>query len=153
MTSTPAAGDILWHNDNGAVSIWDNGRSQAPIIANRASSGGWHVAATGDFAPAATAILWHNDNGASIWDNGQIAGAYIIANRASSRTAGVAGTSFDANGHGGILWHNDNGAVSSGITARSQARIIANPGIVPGSWHVAAPVTSAQQPQRHSLAQ
>jgi hypothetical protein len=37
--------DILWHNDNGAVSIWDNGQiGGAHIIANPGIvSNDWHI--------------------------------------------------------------------------------------------------------------
>jgi hypothetical protein len=75
--------DILWRNDNGMVSIWDNGQiggahviSGAGVVAST-----WHFAGTGVFdGNGRDDILWRNDNGAaSIWDNAQIGSAHIIS--------------------------------------------------------------------------
>jgi hypothetical protein len=135
--------DILWHNDNGADSIWDNGAiGGAHIIAAAgAVPASWHIVGKGDFDGNSHAdILWQNDNGAvSIWDNGAIGGAHIIANPGVVPASWhIAGTGdFDGNGHDDILWRNDNGAASIWDNgAFAGAHIISNPGVVPNSWHI-----------------
>jgi hypothetical protein len=75
--------DILWRNDNGTVSVWNNGHlAGAPLIAGvgTIAGNGWNFASVGDYDHNGRSdILWRNDTGAmSIWDNGQIAGAHII---------------------------------------------------------------------------
>ncbi|MGY0572776.1 Ig-like domain-containing protein [Bradyrhizobium sp. RDM12] len=136
--------DILWHDDNGAMSIWNNGDiNQAHIIAQAGVvPDSWHFAATGDFdGNGRSDVLWRNDNGAvSIWDNGDISKAHIVA------AAGVVPDSwhiagkgdFDGNGQSDILWRNDNGAVSIWDNGDiSKAHIVAAAGVVPDSWHFA----------------
>jgi hypothetical protein len=75
--------DILFVNDNGRASIWDNGQiGGAHFIAPVGTfSNGWHVADVGDYdGNGRSDILLRNDNSAvSIWDNGQVSGAHIIA--------------------------------------------------------------------------
>ena len=136
--------DILWHNDNGANSIWDNGQSGGAHIINSAGDvpASWHIAGSGDFDMNGSAdILEHNDNGAvSIWDNGDINRAHIIANAgdvaSSWHIAGVA--DFGGDGHSDILWRNDNGAASIWNGGDiNQAHIIAKAGEVPAGWQIA----------------
>ncbi len=136
--------DILWHNDNGADSIWDNGAiGGAHIIAAAgAVPASWHIAGKGDFDGNSHGdILWQNDNGAvSIWDNGAIGGAHIIAAAgvvpASWHIAGTGDS--DGNHNGDILWRNDNGAVSIWDNGQiGSAHIISAAGVVPNSWHIA----------------
>jgi Ca2+-binding RTX toxin-like protein len=135
--------DILWHRDNGADSIWDDGQiGNAHIIANTgAVPSSWHIAGKGDFdGNGHNDVLWRNDNGAvSIWDNGTIGGAHIIADAGavpnSWHISGIG--DFDGNGQSDILWRNDNGAASIWDNgAIGNAHIIANAGIVPNSWHI-----------------
>ncbi|WFU83811.1 Ig-like domain-containing protein [Bradyrhizobium sp. CIAT3101] len=136
--------DILWRDDNGAVSIWSNGDiNQAHIVAQAGVvPNSWHIAGTGDFdGNGESDILWRNDTGAvSIWDNGDISKAHIVA------AAGVvpnswhiAGTGdFDGNGKSDILWRNDNGAVSIWDNGDiSKAHIVAAAGVVPNNWQFA----------------
>src|SRR5258708_38410385 len=72
--------DIVWVNDSGTASVWDNGQiGGAHWIANPGTvANGWHFAGTGDFGSNGKSdILWVNDNGAaSVWDNGHIGGAH-----------------------------------------------------------------------------
>ncbi|WP_433995913.1 hypothetical protein [Bradyrhizobium genosp. L] len=35
--------DILWHNDNGAVSVWDSGNMQAAHIVATDVDSSWHI--------------------------------------------------------------------------------------------------------------
>ncbi|TYL89684.1 hypothetical protein FXB40_34220, partial [Bradyrhizobium rifense] len=137
--------DILWRNDNGAVSIWDNGDiNQAHIIAQAGVwPDSWHFAETGDFdGNGHSDILWRNDNGAvSIWDNGDISKAHTVAGAGVVPNSWhIAGTGdFDGNGHSDILWRNDNGAVSIWDNGDiSKAHIVAGAGVVPNSWHFAS---------------
>ncbi|MEA2881169.1 MAG: serralysin [Bradyrhizobium sp.] len=136
--------DILWRNDNGAASIWDNGTiGGAHIIAQPGVvPDSWHISDNGDFdGNGHSDILWRNDNGAvSIWDNGQIAGAHIVAAAGVVPSSWqIAGTGdFDGNGHSDILWRNDNGAVSIWDNgAIAGAHVISAAGVVPNSWHIA----------------
>ncbi|TYL83074.1 Ig-like domain-containing protein [Bradyrhizobium cytisi] len=136
--------DILWRNDNGAVSIWDNGdMNQAHIIAQAGVvPDSWHFAGTGDFdGNGRSDVLWRNDNGAvSIWDNGDISKAHIVAGAGVVPDSWhIAGTGdFDGNGQSDILWRNDNGAVSIWDKGDiSKAHIVAAAGVVPNSWHFA----------------
>ena len=64
--------DILWHNDNGAVSVWTStgsGFTEGQFNAGAATN--WHVAQVGDFNNDGIAdILWQNTDGAaSIWQS------------------------------------------------------------------------------------
>jgi hypothetical protein len=136
--------DILWRNDNGAASIWDNGAiGGAHVIADAGVvPSSWHIAGNADFeGDGRSDILWRNDNGAvSIWADGQIGGAHIIANAGVVPNSWhIAGTGdFDGNSRGDILWRNDNGAASIWDNgAIGGAHIIANAGVVPNSWHIA----------------
>jgi hypothetical protein len=138
--------DMLWRDDNGAVSIWNNGDiSKAHIIAGAGVvANSWHIAGNGDFDGNGTSdILWRNDNGAvSIWDNGQLSGAHIIAGVGIIANNGwhFAGTGdFDGNHQSDILWHNDNGAVSIWDNGQlSGAHIIAGVGTIANNgWHFA----------------
>ncbi len=76
---------ILWQNDNGAVSIWDNGSINiAHWIAESWSrcrrAAAYSSASAISTAAAATISCWQNTNGAaSIWDNGNIADAHWIS--------------------------------------------------------------------------
>jgi methionine-rich copper-binding protein CopC len=136
--------DILWHNDNGATSIWDNGAiGGAHIIADPGLvPATWHIAGKGDFdGNGQSDILWRNDIGAaSIWDGGQIGNAHIIsAAGVVPNSWHVSGTGdFDGNHNADILWRNDNGAVSIWDNGQiGGAHIIAAAGVVPKSWHIA----------------
>ncbi len=136
--------DILWHNDNGTNSVWDNGQIAG---AHWISDPGlvpatWHIAGKGDFdGNGQSDILWRNDNGAaSIWDNGAIGNAHIIsAAGVVPNSWHISGTGdFDGNGTSDILWRNDNGAASIWDDGQiGNAHIISAAGVVPNSWHIA----------------
>jgi hypothetical protein len=133
--------DILWYNDNGAASIWDNGAvGGAHLIANPGTvPSGWHIAGKGDFdGNTQTDILWVNDNGAaSIWDNGAIGGAHLIANPGTISNGWHFAEVGDYNGNAlsDIVWRNDNGAVSVWDNGRIEgAHIVAS---IPTDWHIA----------------
>ena len=136
--------DIVWHNDSGADSIWDNGAiGGAHIIAAAGVvPSSWHISGSGDFdGDGHNDILWRNDNGAaSIWDDGQIANAHIISDAGVVPNSWhIAGTGdFGGNGGSDILWRNDNGAVSIWDDGQIDgAHIISDAGVVPNSWHIA----------------
>ena len=75
--------DILWRNDNGAVSLWDNGQiGSAHWISNPGSvPDSAHIGGVGDFdGNGKDDILWRDDNGATwIWDNAQPSTAHTVA--------------------------------------------------------------------------
>jgi serralysin len=135
--------DILWQNDNGAVSVWDSGQiSGAHWISNPgAVPASSHIVGSGDFDGNGQGdILWRDDNGSMfIWDNGQVSGAHTIAaagSVASSLT--VAGTGdFDGNGSDDILWQDNNGTLSIWDNGQlAGAHTVAAAGIVPADWHI-----------------
>jgi hypothetical protein len=137
-------GDMLWRNDNGSVSIWDNGDiNHAHIIAGPGVvPTSWRVVGTGDFdGNGHKDILWRNDNGSvSIWDNGDINAAHIVSGAGvvpNSWRAAATGD-FDGNGRSDIVWRNDSGAVSIWNNGDiNGAHIVANAGVVPKTWHIA----------------
>ena len=137
-------GDILWHDDSGAVSIWDSGQiANAHWISNPGvvpSSS--QIAGAGDFdGNGQTDILWHDDNGAVfIWDNGQASSAHTVsAAGVVPSSSHIVGTGdFDGNAHVDILWHDNNGAVFIWDNGQaSGTHTVAAAGIVPNSWHIA----------------
>jgi hypothetical protein len=136
--------DVLWWNNNGAVSIWDSGQPGGAhsVAAAGTIASSSHIVGTGDFdGNGHSDILWQDDNGTvSIWDNGQIGGAHVISGAgvvASSWHIAATGD-FDGNGHDDILWHNDNGAVSIWDNGQiGSAHIISAAGVVASSWHIA----------------
>ena len=135
--------DVLWQNNNGAVSIWDSGQFGGAHAATGAGTvaSTWHIVATGDFDGNGHAdILWENENSAvSIWDNGLIGSAHIIS-QAGWVASGwhIVGTGdFDGNGKSDILWQNNNGADSIWDNGQiNQAHWISDPGWVASSWHI-----------------
>ena len=134
--------DILWHNNNGSFSIWDNGQiGGANIIADNIAAT-WHVAGSGDFdGNGKSDILMRNDDGqVSICNNGDIYQDHIAAGPgvvASSWHIADTGD-FDGNGQSDILWRNDDGAASIWNNGDiNKAHIIADAGVVANSWHIA----------------
>ncbi|QPF83768.1 hypothetical protein IC762_29375 [Bradyrhizobium genosp. L] len=139
-----AHSDLLWQNDNGMVSIWNNGQiNQAHVIASAGSiPSGYHIAGSGDFdGNGQSDILWHNDNGTvSIWDNGAMASAHVVAGAGVVAPSwSIVGTGdFDGNSRTDILWQNTNGSVSIWNNGDiNGARVIAGAGTVDSSWHIA----------------
>ena len=135
--------DILWHNDNVAVSIWNSGQvGQAHIISSAgAVASDWHIAGTGDFDGNGTSdILWRNDNGAaSVWFNSDIDQARIITNPIKMAPSWhIAGTGdFYGEGTSGIIWQNDDGAIQIWSSVYYDIRNNVAAGAVPSSWHIA----------------
>ena len=136
--------DILWHNDNGTNSVWDNGQiGGAHWISNPGVvPTTWHIADKGDFDGNGHGdILWRNDDGSvSIWDNGAIGSAHIVSGPGVVPNSWhISGTGdFDGNDHDDILWRNDDGSVSIWDNgAIGSAHIVSGPGVVPNSWHIA----------------
>ena len=133
--------DILWHNDNGAVGIWELDGGQVIATASLGTAGpDWHIAGTGDFnGDANSDILWHNDNGAvGAWElkGGSVIAAVSLGS--ASPDWHFAGTGdFNGDNRSDILWHNDNGAV--GLWELNGGQIIATASLgSPGSnWHIA----------------
>ena len=141
--------DILWQNDNGAVTNWlgqPNGGMAGNIANLGAGAGpGWHIVGIGDFnGDTRDDILWQNDNGVvTNWlgqPNGGMAGN--IANLGASAGPGwhiVGIGDFNGDTRDDILWQNDNGFVTSwlgqsnGGMAGNIANLYANPG---AGWHV-----------------
>jgi hypothetical protein len=111
--------DILWHNDNGQVAIWEmNGTNQIPgssVVLSTNPGPSWTEIGAGDFnGDGHSDILWQNSNGqAAIWEmNGanQIAGgsALVCPNPGPSWKA-IGTGDFNGDGLADILWQNANG--------------------------------------------
>lgn len=136
-------GDILWQNDDGSLSIWDNGQMSGAhsIAAAGVVPNSSHIVGVGDFDGNGKGdILWRDDNGAvSVWSNGQASTAQSLSAGAAIPTAWqIVGTGdFDGNGRDDILWQNSNGTVSIWDNGQiAGGHWIANPGVVASSWHI-----------------
>jgi len=135
--------DILWQNDNGAVSIWDSAQIDRGhwVASPGAVPSSSQIVATGDFDGNSQGdILWRDSNGSIfIWDDGQISGAHTIATAGSvPNVLTVAGTGdFDGNGRDDILWFESNGAVSIWDNGEpGAARMVSTAGSIPAGWHI-----------------
>ena len=130
--------DILWHNDNGSVSVWDSGQISGAHIVRYAGEipNSWHVDGTADFFSAGTSdVVWRNDDG-SVMITGD---GWATLPDAVATDWHIAGTGhFDNGGGADILWRNDNGAVSLWDYGEiSNAHIIVAAGVVSTSWQIA----------------
>jgi Domain of unknown function (DUF4347)/FG-GAP-like repeat len=108
--------DILWRNDNGAISLWQmNGSTVTSNKIVTSLSSDWKAAGVGDFnADRKSDILWRNDNGAvALW---QMNGSTVISNKiVASLTSDwkISGTGdFNGDRKSDIVWRNDNGAIA-----------------------------------------
>jgi Ca2+-binding RTX toxin-like protein len=109
--------DILWRNDNGALSLWQmNGANVSGnnLVASLPLS--WKIAGTGDFnGDGKSDIAWRNENNAiSLWQmNGSaVELSPIISNDLPSSWSSSETGDFNGDGKSDLLWRNDNGAVS-----------------------------------------
>ncbi len=135
--------DILWLNDNGAMTMWDNGQlSGAHLTVNPGGAlASQHIEGIGDFdGNGKSDILWRNDaGGVFIWDNGTGDGGHSVA-AAGVVAAGwnIAGVGdFDGNGKSDILWLNDNGAMMMWDNGQlAGAHLTVNPGGALASQHI-----------------
>lgn len=134
--------DILWHNDNGAVSVWDSGQLSGAHIVETAGAVGsdWHIADTGSFYyTTPNELLWRNDDGSvTIGNNPVKDGSAPIGGDNIPAEWHVAGTGdFNGDSQADIVWRDDNGAVSIWNDGRSYlAQIVAPAGAVPTSWKI-----------------
>ncbi|MCA6125614.1 VCBS repeat-containing protein [Bradyrhizobium sp. WSM 1704] len=131
--------DILWRNDNGAVSVWSSGQiGNAHIIHSAGQiSNSWHIAGSDGFTGGGVSeILWRNDNG-DVMFTGNNGWSWSYSGVPTDWH--IAGTGdFDSDGGADIVWRNDNGAVSIwNGGAMSLAHIVASAGVVPASWKIA----------------
>jgi Ca2+-binding RTX toxin-like protein len=143
--------DILWRNDNGALTDW-LGQANGGFVANDAAAliynipTSWKVAGVGDFnGDGRSDILWRNDGGALTNWLGQVNGGFA-ANDANAliydiptswKVAGVA--DFNGDGRGDILWRNDNGALTDWL-GQANGGFAANDAValdygISKSWH------------------
>ena len=113
--------DILWHNDDGQVAIWEiNGTSQIPggsVVLSTNPGPSWNEIASGDFNGDGHAdILWQNANGqTAIWDmNGpNLIGGGSVSLNAGPGWKAVGTGDFNGDGLADILFQNTtNGQVS-----------------------------------------
>jgi FG-GAP-like repeat len=132
--------DILWRNDNGALSLWQ--MSGTAVTANNLVSSlplSWKIAGTGDFNGDKKAdIVWRNENNAvSLWQmNGSnVDLSPIISSDLPSSWSSSETGDFNGDGKSDILWRNDNGAVA--VWTMNGAAVTNNnviSGDLPSSW-------------------
>jgi hypothetical protein len=109
-----ASSDILWHNDDGQVAIWEiNGTSQIPggsVVLATNPGPSWNEIASGDFNGDGHAdILWQNANGqAAIWEmNGtNLIGGGNVSLNAGPGWKAIGTGDFNADGLADILLQN-----------------------------------------------
>ncbi len=114
--------DILWRNDNGALSVWTatSGGFWQGAYDHAAVAQQWTIAATGDLGgDGRDDILWRDTGGAlSVWSatgQGFVENSYShSAVGASWKVAGLA--DLDGDGRNDIIWRNDDGAVSTWLS-------------------------------------
>ena len=131
--------DILWHNDNGSVSVWDSGQISAAHITGYGGTipDSWHASGTADlFGGGTSDVVWRNDDGSVMITGDGFETTPTVAIPADWHIAGTG--HFDNGGGTDILWHNDNGAVSLWDYGEiSNAHIIVSAGVVSTSWQIA----------------
>jgi VCBS repeat-containing protein len=132
-------GDMFWHGDNGANSIWLlNGAQRTPVDLPQLSTA-WHAIDTVDFnGDGRTDILWHGDNGAtSLWllNGGQRTVADLPTLSTSWHIVDTA--DFNHDGNTDILWRGDNGATSIWLIDSNGQRTPLDLPSLNTAWHVA----------------
>jgi hypothetical protein len=132
--------DILWHNDDGQVAIWEiNGTSQIPggsVVLSTNPGPSWNEIASGDFNGDGHAdILWQNANGqAAIWEmNGtNLIGGGSVSDNAGPAWKAVGTGDFNGDGLADILFQNTNGQAAiwemNGTNIIGGGAITPNPG-------------------------
>ena len=114
--ASQAAGQILWRNANGDVSLWMvNGGTITSSTNLGVVPAAWTIAGRGDFnGDGQPDMLWRNTNGdVVIWfmNGGRIASSADLGVIPTAWT--IAGTGdFNGDGKADILWRNANGDVS-----------------------------------------
>jgi probable HAF family extracellular repeat protein len=120
--------DVLWHQDSGALSMWDmngsNVASSSQITAGgnvAAPDASWAVAGVGDFNHDGQAdLLWRQSSGAlALWQMNNSAivssGALTSQGNAVAPDASwkiVEVGDFNGDGNSDLLWRNDNGTMA-----------------------------------------
>ena len=141
--------DILWRNDNGAISNWLGAAGGAFTNNDNVAAGwaptSWHVVGTGDFnGDGLDDLLWRNDNGAlSDWlgtaNGGFVNNDVNAAGWAPTNWQVAATGDFNGDGQFDILWRSDSGALSNwlgtatGGFTNNDAKAA---GYAPTDWHV-----------------
>ncbi len=132
-----ASSDILWHNDDGQVAIWEiNGTSQIPggsVVLATNPGPSWNEIASGDFNGDGHAdILWQNANGqTAVWEmNGPslIGGGSVNVNAGPDWKA-VGTGDFNADGLADILFQNTDGQAA--IWEMNGTNVIGGGAVVP----------------------
>jgi hypothetical protein len=110
-----ANSDVLLHNSNGSVQIWEmNGLSKLTTATVGTQATSWHAIDSFDFNGDGKAdILWQNDNGqVQLWKMDG-ADAHTTTNLGSMTSSWHIGAvdDFNGNGKGDVLWVNTSGQV------------------------------------------
>ena len=142
--------DVLWRNDNGALSNW-LGTASGGFVNNDGTAASyaptsWHLAGTGDFnGDLKSDILWRNDSGAvSVWlgsSGGRFTNNDANASNYAPTSWHVVGTGdFNGDGRSDILWRSDTGALSDWLGTEAGG-FVKNDSVAsayaPTSWQVA----------------
>jgi hypothetical protein len=140
--------DVLWRNDDGALTDWLGQANGGFAINNAAYTTAlttWKVAGVGDFnGDGRDDVLWRNDDGALTDWLGQENGGFALNDAAAYTTAPtswrVAGVGdFDGDGRDDVLWRNDNGALTDWLGQADGGFAINNAAYTeaPTAWKVA----------------
>jgi len=131
--------DILWRNNNGAVTLWQMAGQNAQADGLGTVGTDWNIAGFGDLDGDGKAdIVWRNVNGAvAVWFmNGaqvkQAAGIDILGT--DWHIAGV--RDFDGDGRADILFRNDDGSVGIWFMIGAQIKRPAGIGLVGIDWRI-----------------
>ncbi len=142
--------DILWRNDNGALTQW-LGQPNGGFIDNHANAGNqvptdWQVVGTGDYnGDGRDDVLWRNETGALTQWLGQANGGFVdnhanAGNQVPTDWHVVGTADFNGDGRDDILWRNDRGSLTQWLGQANGGFVDnhANAGNhVPIDWHVA----------------
>jgi hypothetical protein len=105
--------DILWHNTNGAATMWlMSGGAVLSKVAINSVATTWTIVGTGDFdGDGKTDILWHNSDGAAVIWFMSGTGRTSTASFGPVPTAwSIVATSAFSGGDSDMLWRNASGA-------------------------------------------
>ncbi|MDE3177776.1 MAG: VCBS repeat-containing protein [Pseudomonadota bacterium] len=110
-------GDIIWHNTDGSLSVWDSvgGGSSFTKITTSGAPTNWSVAGVGDFnADGSADILWHSTSGdISVWDGNGSGGYTKTAIAGAPTNWSVVGVGdFNHDNYSDILWRDTAGDIS-----------------------------------------
>ena len=134
--------DVTVRDDNGTPGNPADDFSPTFIGGDANGNGLLDTTETWTYTQSATALAGQQTNTGTVTAQDPNTGTTVTGNNPANHFGDALGTfdfNFDNNGdgHGDILWQNDNGAVAiwdNGLPAGGHT--VANPGVVPSSYHI-----------------